>query len=166
MYKGENIARAIQGVLQSGLPDALDVVEAEWDDDDPLDLGDVAVWLLGHYPTVLERPKADFPIVACLVPERVQGEGSSQWGYGKAVYTAYVDCFVTAAAEADVNKICWRYVKAIISVAQNHRTLAAGLVQGAFEPDVMLSEAMRQREDNSDAGFFTQMARVILKIEA
>lgn len=166
MYKGEVIVKALQAILQDNLPDALDAVETEWDDPDPLALPDVVTWLLGHSPTVLERPQADFPLVACLVPIREPKEKSSQWGFGKSRYTLYVDCFVVAATEPDVNRLCWRFCEAIVSVTQNNEELAAGIIQQDYEPVVTLSEAMRQYEDNRNVEFFTQMGRVTLQVEA
>jgi hypothetical protein len=165
VYKAEDIARAVQGKLQGDLPAALDAVETRWASD-PLSLPDVVTWLLGHHPTVLERPLADFPLVACLVPDRSAGERSSQWGLQKTVNTVYVDCFVASTSVADVNKMCWRYVEAVVSVAQSYELLASGLRQVAFEPAVQLSETMRQYEDNSDTEFFTQMGRVTLRVES
>jgi len=169
-YKAEWIRNAIKTRLEDNFAAALDTIEAEWADTDPVTLPDVETWFLGHKPTVLELESSEFPFVAIIIADRVPKTEPIRWGYQEQVITAYVDYFVVAADETTVNKIAHRYAEAIITILQGENVIE-GFTQQNYEAEVALSEASRHAKHKEADMFaeadvdFIKMGRVTILLE-
>lgn len=142
-YQGEQIGNSLATRLEAGLAAALDVVEAAWTArGDTLALPDAVTWFEGYYPTIAELPSTSFPFVAVMVQNREPQRGRIQWGYQDATYAVWIYYFVVAADEATVNKVCYRYAEALVSILQSERTVE-GFQQVDWEPEVRVQRAVR-----------------------
>jgi len=169
-YEAEWVRDALKTRLEDNFATALDTVEAEWADTDPVTLPDVVTWFLGHKPTVLELESSAFPFVAIIIADRVPKAAPLRWGYQERVIAAYVDYFVVAADETTVNKIAHRYAEAIISILQAENVIE-GFTQMNYEAEVRLSEASRHAKYKEADMFaaldvdFIKMGRVTVPLE-
>jgi hypothetical protein len=100
-----------------------------------------AVWMLGSFPSVLERPREDYPNVA-VVSYRHRSARDLGDQYEIANNRIYVEAFVMHDDEATVNRLAQRYARAV------HRTLViGGFYEAEFTPDVDISNAAIRRVD-------------------
>jgi len=159
----EKVARAIQTHLQNDMATELDVVETYWSGEGhALTLAGPVTWLLGFHPTVVERAKADYPIIAVTaLEEDPSGERSDQWGYAEGIVPAIINWFVEADTETDCNLTVWRYGEAIDAVMRSHRKLATGIeiAAGSYIPSTDTSNPYRQAPElgSESEYFWTQM---------
>lgn len=165
----ERLARAIQTLITTGLPAALDAVEALWTGATAVVLANPASVFLGHKPTLLEMPSTAFPIICIITPNR-EPQAARAWGYQEQTVTVYLDYFVVAEDEATVNLRTWRYAEALVTLMQANRVVG-GLDQTDYEPQVLFSEASRHGK-TSDADMFEtaqvdfiQGGRIMLRFE-
>jgi hypothetical protein len=163
-YKGEKIAKAIEALLESKLADALGAVGGRWAGD-PVDLDTDVEFLFGHHPTVLERPKADFPIIAVMAAESTPVPTSDQWILPTKSYETFVDVFVAGDDEEEVSKRLLRFCEAVVDVMEANREVGSGLNQ-TDSPSLSPSEVNRQHEPGMNVEFFTQFARLLVTIQA
>lgn len=169
-YTVEALRSALKTILEDGLPDALDTVEAEYAATDPVTLADVVTWHEGHNPDVLELESTSFPFMAVMIAERTPQRGGAQWGYQEFDALAYVDFFTVANDIATVNKKIHRYVKGIVAVLQAERYVS-DYKQADFEPEVKISEASRHPKTaeadmfNADDVDYIQAGRVVVTFE-
>ncbi len=114
-----------------------------------------AIYFEGSFPSVLERPPADYPNVA-VVSYRHRSANDDGDQYEIANNRVYVEAFVLHPDEATVNRMAQRYAKAV------HRTLVkAHFYEANFTPDVDISNAAARRvEQFDDAITFIQGCRL------
>lgn len=170
----ERVEKAVYALLVAELAAALDVVEATWTaESDPLSLGDVVTWLRGYSPTVMEREKAEFPIIT-VWSNRQEGltgvqERTSQWGHQQARYPVLINWFVAADTEAECNTMSKRFGEAIQAVLDAHERIAAGLMNRSYAPEIELSLVTRELPEVggtlSGDVFYTQMGQLTVIIE-
>lgn len=169
-YHAETIAEAVMGLLEDNLAAALDTVATEWGAD-PVSLGDVATWLFGHHPTVLERAKTAFPIVSVIAGNSSPTGEADQFVLATSLYEFYVDVFVAAEstttvdAEELVSKKLLRYVEAVFDVLAANMQISSIAALRTL-PAVEISEVARQYTEGRKEEFFTQWARLTMQAEA
>lgn len=168
--ENETLARAVNTLLESDLPAALDAVEAIWAATEAVTLPDPVIYFIGHKPTVLEEASTSFPFVAVIVPNREPDTGG-EWGFQEVSYDIFIDYFVVAADEATVNLMVLRYAEAIVNVLQT-QSILGGLAQQDYEPALILSEATRHLKNGTTGDAFDtgdvdyiQMGRLTIKVE-
>lgn len=165
----EKTARAVQSHLQSDIAAQLDAVEAYWlAQGSALTLPDPVTWLLGFHPTVVEKPREDYPIVAVTaLEEDPDAEICDQWGYGEGIIPVIINWFVAADTESQCNLMVWRYGEAVDRVVRSHRVLAAGIQIKAdsYIPSTDTSNPYRQAPDlgSESEFFFTQVGMKTFK---
>jgi len=162
-YLAEYVAKAVYSLLQGGIEAALAAVASRWESD-PVDLGSVQNWQFGHSPTVLERKKAEFPIVSVIPGPSMPQETSDQWVLPSALYEVYVDLFMAEDTEEKVTKKLLRYCEAAMDIFEASEEIPNGGMQAAL-PAVDPSEVSRQHVEGMNIEYFTQWARVSLVIE-
>ncbi len=164
--------KAVEALLQAEIGAALDAVEAYWTaQSDPLALGDPVTWLRGHQPTVIERERADFPIITTWAFKQTGLTRSDQWGYGTAEHTIYLNWFVDGDTEDEANVMGQRYAEAILAVLQAHQKPTAALTNRSYLPDIELSTVERSLppdagSDLSGDTWYSQMGQMTLTFEA
>jgi len=141
-FDNEHITKAIKALLQAGLGMALDVIEAEWQQSDPLALPEPVTWYYGHKPDVVFMPSSAFPFVATIPVSRRPLRSHYGWGFQDQAPTVYVDWFVVAADETTADRLCSRYAQAVLAVIQSQRAYY-GYDLADYEPQIDLSEASR-----------------------
>ena len=98
-----------------------------------------AIYFEGSFPSVLERPRQDYPNVA-VVSYRHRSARDRGDQYETANNRIYVEAFVMHDDEATVNRMAQRYARAL------HRTLViAGFYEAEFTPDPDISNAAIRR---------------------
>jgi hypothetical protein len=168
-YDAERVGKALKERLEDELSAALDVVEAAWEDTDPVTLPEPVTWFFGHKPTVLEMESSEFPFVAVMAARSSPLERPSRWGYQPETLSVFVDYFVVADDEATVNKRVHRYAEAIRAVLQDGRVLS-GYQQSDYRAEVNVSEASRHaKTENADMFLaadvdYIQMGRVTVNL--
>ena len=163
----EQTAKAAKTHLDNDLPAALDVVEAYWAaQGDAIALDDPVTKLYGHQPTVVERPRADFPITAVMAFDEDEDPlaVTDQGGIGTGLVPVIVHWFVDADSEEQCHKICQRYGEAIDAVMRDHPTLATGIKVASFVPQTRLSLVSRDKEAHSSVEFFTQQGQKTYRV--
>ncbi len=158
MFLAETIAKAVQKLLSDNMVAALTTVATRWPAD-PVTLGSVQHWLFGHHPTVLEHPKADFPIVAVMAVDSTRESSPDQWGLPEYLYEVDVDVFVAEDTEEKTAKKLLRYCEAIIDILEAHQEIGTGILQRDYLP-VTISEVNRQFEHGQSKEFLTEFARL------
>ena len=162
-FKGESLAKAVKVLLKSELDAALVVVADQWEEDDPIDLDTEVTFLFGHHPTVLERPKSNFPIIAVMTGDSTPVPTSDQWVLPASMYEIYVDIFVAGDTEEEVSKRLLRFCEATMDVLEANQNFDS--VTQRDRPSVSISEVNRQYESGMNVEFFTEFARLLLMIE-
>lgn len=156
----EKVARSVLLTVKNHINEKVDEVWAEMVAEDAAyyaALGDpVPVtpklypsrYFLGSYPSVLERPPADYPNVA-VVGYRHRSAADAGDQYEIANNRVYVEAFVMHEDEGTVNRMAYRYAKALHRVfAQNRNPDSEDIVFGPdFTPDLDVSNAAIRRVD-------------------
>lgn len=170
-FNGEVIARAFESLLKDGLNDALTEVQAFWAGIEDIDLGSVPDenYIIGHKPTLINRPSSDFPMIAILVTGRFP-IGSRSRSFQRESYRISIDIFNVAADEETVNLKTFRFVEAVVKVVQSVRTIE-GYSIVEQKPSVNISEAGRHMKDPEAADMtfeddedFAQIGRVTVEL--
>ena len=100
-----------------------------------------AIYFEGSFPSVLERPRDNYPNVA-VVSYRHRSARDAGDQYEIANNRIYVEAFVMHDDEATVNRMAQRYARAV------HRTLVLNhFYEADFTPDVDISNAAIRRVD-------------------
>jgi hypothetical protein len=147
----EQAGRTVLLALKDGLNAAIDAVWADSATEDAAfyaELGEPvpatpkqypARYFLGSFPSVLERPPADYPNVA-VVSYRHRSANDLGDQYELANNRIYVESFVMHQDESTINRMAQRYARAL------HRVLVAGgFYETEFTPDVDISNAAVRR---------------------
>lgn len=105
-----------------------------------------ALYFMGSFPSVLERPPADYPNVAVVCYRHRSAEDSGDQ-YELINNRIYVEAFVMNDDEATVNRIANRYAKALHRTLAAHRTMDEDEIVFApdFSPDIDVSNAAVRR---------------------
>jgi len=163
----EDAEKAIYDALYAGMAAALAAVEAARGATPAL--GDVATWLQGYYPTVVERPQADFPIVAVFGNASAPAGRADQWGWGQSQPPVLINWFVAEDTEAACNVLCKRYGEALTAVIQANQFPADGLEVISYKPPIELSEVLRDLPPSSGSvvsgdAYYTQMGQMTVTL--
>lgn len=168
----EKVARAVQTHLQNDLAAQLAAVQAYWTSQgSTLALAEPETWLLGFHPTVVERPREDYPIIAVTALEEDPDRNShtDQWGYGEGVVPAIINWFVAADSEANCNLYLWRYGEAIDAVMRDHNRLAEriSIAGDSYIPSTDTTNPYRQPPPLGSEGdyFWTQMGMKTFRVK-
>jgi len=160
----ELAARAAKGRLEAGLSSALADMTAEWTAAGyPLAVDSPVTWLLGYDPTVVERPRADFPIVAVMALRAESGEGADQWGAGEGKGTLLIHWFVDADTAQECYVSCLRYGQAILRVMRSDLRLAAGVELQDYSPRLELSTIARDLDEiaGTDQAWYSEAGEMV-----
>jgi hypothetical protein len=169
----EEVARRLLIVQMEDLPLALTEVAAEMVQDDAdfyavlgqpvpqTPLAPPVYWDTGHHPTILDWELAKFPnLVTMCYQQRptIAGGNDQVVDMGNV---AYVEAFVWHMDESTVNRIAWRYAKAIHRVVTQNPTLD-GLVKPIVgAPDADVSDVSTRRISDLTSEFaYVQGVRV------
>jgi hypothetical protein len=156
----EEVARAALLVVKDNIEDALDAV---WDD---MAIEDAAYYAalgesvpftpkpypvrfyLGHHPSILERPSTDYPNITVVSHDHQSVDDFGADQYEVANNVAYIEAFVMHDDESTLNRIAWRYAKAIHRIVAQFKDLSDSDVEPIDKtPDVSVSNAMARRVD-------------------
>lgn len=169
----EEVARDLLLVAKQNLNDAIDAVWQEMEDEDTdyyAALGEsVPVtpkpypvrFFLGHHPSVLDRPVADYPNITAVSYD--SSPGNDTYDQVEVVSSrAYIEAFVVHADESTVNRLAWRYAKALHRILTQYKELAdSRLEQITDAPRVLISNASARRiEEFKDDIVFIQGCRL------
>lgn len=153
----EEVARAMLLTMKENLNDAIDTVWAEMEDEDTAyyaALGESvpttpklypARFFLGHHPSILYRPPEDYPnVTAVSYRHRSVLDTTDQMEF--AGNTAYVEAFLMHEDESTINRLAWRYAKAIHLVFAEHRELDDREIwRTTWTPNIDISNADARR---------------------
>ena len=135
-YRGEDLERGIDTLLQANMAAALNTVEARWAATAPLTLPDVVNWSRGFRPEMFELPSTSYPYVVTIAIERLPDAGQAgRSGLQNVRYTSRISVFVVADTEDEVITIAHRYAEAIVDILQANQTVG-GCSQVNHEPQV------------------------------
>lgn len=120
-----------------------------------------ARFFLGSYPSVLERPAVDYPNIAVVSYKHRSAEDAGDQ-YETANNTIYVEAFVMHEDEGTVNRLAWRYARALHQVLARYRTVEDPDVFAAdFTPAIDISNAaIRRKEQFSEDLTYIQGCRL------
>lgn len=151
----EEVARRLLLIQVAGLPQALTDVATEMAIEDTAFYGAMGqpvpetplappiLWDVGHDPTVLDWELARFPNLVTMCYQQRPTVGTDQTVDMGNV--AYVEAFVWHMDASTINRIAWRYAKAIHRVVTQNPTLD-GLVKPIVgAPDTDVSDAVARR---------------------
>lgn len=149
----EYAGRAVMLALRNGLNAQIDAVWADAVSEDATyfaALGEAvpvtpklypAIYFEGSFPSVLERPRDNYPNVA-VVSYRHRSAQDAGDQYEIANNRIYVEAFVMHDDESTVNRMAQRYARAV------HRTLVlGGFYEAEYTPDTDISNAAVRRVD-------------------
>jgi hypothetical protein len=180
----EEVARAMLLTLTTALPQALTDVAAVMADEDAVyyaalgepvpdtPLPPPAKWFEGHHPSILERPVDEFPNVTCMAYNHRSANDLAADQYEPFAYPVYVEAAVMHTDESTINRVAWRYAKALHRAVLYNDTLRTALPQvGADDsvviqrasqsPDVAISNAAARRvSEFTDDVVFVQLVRL------
>jgi len=137
----QDVARALLLVMRNHLNAAIDDV---WDEENAKDadfypaIGEAVPtvpkqypsrYFLGHHPSILERPAADYPNVTVVAHRHRSAADVGADQCETVANTAYVEAFLLNADEEVLNNAVNRYAKAV------NRVLTA--MKSLEDPDVM-----------------------------
>lgn len=170
----EEVARDLLVVMKENVNDAIDTVWTE------MALEDAAFYAtlgqgvpdtpklypvsfyLGHHPTILEHPITDYPNITAVSYEHssVGDLGADQ--YEVTGSRAYVEAMVVHEDESTVNRLAWRYAKALHRVVAWYKTLEDAKIEAInLSPEVMVSNAAARRvEEFRDDIIYIQGCRL------
>lgn len=169
----EEVARQLLIVQMENLPQALQDVAAEMVIED-LDfytllgqsvpdtpLNPPVLWDIGHHPTVLDWELAKFPnVVAMCYQQRPTITGATDQTVDMG-NVAYVEAFVWHMDESTVNRIAWRYAKAIHRVVTQNPSLGGMVKPIVGAPDADVSDVSARRvSDLTSEVVYVQGCRV------
>lgn len=154
----EEIARAMLLTVRTNINAAIDEVWNEMSSEDatyyaalgesvpPIPKPYPTRFFLGSYPSVLERPPADYPNVAVVSYRHRSAEDAGDQ-YEMVNNRVYVEAFVMHADESTVNRLAYRYAKALHKVLAANRNVGDDSVVfgGEFSPDIDISNAAIRR---------------------
>jgi len=154
----EEIGRAALLTVRENINTAIDEVWTEMDAQDATyyaALGESALpvpkvyptrYFLGSYPSVLERPPEDYPNIAVVSYRHRSAEDVGDQ-YEVVNNRLYVEAFVMHDDESTVNRLAYRYAKALHKVLAANRSLGDDNVifGGEFSPDIDVSNAAVRR---------------------
>lgn len=149
----EEVSRAVGLMLRSKLPDALTAIAMVMDAEDAVFYAAISeavpetpleaptLYMEGHHPSLLERPPTDFPnVVTMAYNHRSAGDtGADQ--YEPFTYPVYVEIGVLHTDESTINRIAWRYAKALHRAVIQNDTLSDFLTEVGTDPSVVIARA-------------------------
>lgn len=154
----EEVARSLLLVMKGHLEDAVDSVWEQMETEDATFYGalgdDVpttpklypAKFFLGHHPSILERPLTDYPNVTCVAYDHRSIGDLAADQYEVVGNRAYVEAFVVHEDESTVNRLAWRYAKALHRVIDTYKELDDQMIEPIVtSPDVAISNAAARR---------------------
>lgn len=155
--KLEEVARALLLCVRENIEEKLDEVWVEMGAEDAAyyaALGESvpatpklypARYFLGHHPSVLHRPIADYPNVAAVAYQhRSAGDDGDQYEMARNV--TYLEAFVVNPDESAVNRMAWRYAKALHRIVVENRNANDDEIDDIFlTPNVDISNAAARR---------------------
>lgn len=174
----EEIARSILLGIKDSLPDELAAVAQESTALDvafytqlgkpvePTPLHPPAEYLVGHHPSLLERELSEFPNVTVMAYQQTpMGDRGADF-YETQVNRVYVEAFAQDPDESRINRIAWRYAKALHRVITKDRNLSRLVKDLDTPPSVQVSNAAARRiTDMSDEITYVQGCRLDYALE-
>lgn len=124
-YQGETAERALQALLQTYLPAALDAVEARWAGITPIALPEPANWTRGYRMWMLNLPGTDYPYITTIVAQANPREQPGRLEATDESYDFLIAAFIVADAEDEAVDVAHRYAEAIVDVLESHRVIGA-----------------------------------------
>lgn len=101
---------------------------------------------LGHHPTILEHDVEDYPNITCVAYDHASVNDLGADQYEVVGNRAYVEAFVLHADESTVNRLAWRYAKALHRVIDQYKDLDDRKIEPVTtSPDVQVSNAAARR---------------------
>jgi len=152
-FDGERIVDALDALLQSNLPDALDTVEGRWSSD-PITLPDPVTYHKGYTTALVEAASTAFPYVVTMAP-LMESRQTGRPHLGSVNYTAVIQAWVIADTEAQVKRLAYRYTEAICDVLQEQKVIG-GYVQTTALPRVQLSESAKHLKRGTTGDIYNE----------
>jgi hypothetical protein len=169
----EDVARDLLLVMKENLNDVVDEVWAEMAIADAAYYAQLsqpvpvtpkpypASFYLGHHPAILDHPLTDYPNVTTVSYEANSADDVGDQ-YEVTENRAYVEVFVVHKDESTINRLAWRYARAVTRVISRYKDLSDGQIepiQGV--PAVMVSNAAARRVDEfTDETIYIQGCRL------
>jgi hypothetical protein len=153
----EEVARSLDRVVRENINGALDAVWSDMSAEDAdyyFAIGESvpstpkpypARFFLGHHPSILHRPIEDYPnITSVAYRHRTANDTGDQ--YEVVRNTAYLEAFVVHTDESTVNRVAWRYAKALHRIIVEHRNMNDDEIADLdWTPNVDISNAAARR---------------------
>lgn len=154
----EEVARSLDVLMRTHIEDAIDAV---WDEMEEKDaeyyaaIGEPAPvtpklypakFFLGHHPSILERDPEDYPNITVVSYDHRSANDFGADQYETARNLAYVEAFVLHDDESVVNRLAWRYAKAMHRVVGQFKDLSDSDIEPiTATPETQISNAAARR---------------------
>lgn len=136
----QTVARSLDLTIRENINAALDVVWAAEDAADAAYYASLNVtapttaevypvsYYIGHHPQILQYPVADYPnvVTMCYTEPNVGGATTTNSDLDQIeilLNSAYVEAFVVHSDADTVNRLAWRYAKALHKVITENKSL-------------------------------------------
>ena len=154
----EDVASSLDVLMRAHIEDAIDAV---WDEMSAKDavyytaIGEPvpvtpklypSLFFLGHHPSILEREPEDYPNITVVSYDHRTAHDDDADQYESARNLAYVEAFVLHDDESTVNRLAWRYAKAMHRVVASFKELSDSDIEPiTFTPQTQISNAAARR---------------------
>lgn len=161
----EEVARDLFVVMKDNINAAIDSVWAEKELEDAVFFAGLnspvpptpkpypVSFYLGHHPAILEHPLSDYPNITVVSYDHSSAGDEAADQYEVVASRVYVELFTVHEDASTINRLAWRYAKALHRVIDQHKRLDDSKIEAiSATPDVAISNAAARRVEEFSNG--------------